>query len=103
MAADPAFATGSLYLAKALFDAGDLQGAAEAARRGLAGNPEARTAALGHYVLADVYTQPGARATPRARWRRRDAWSGGGRGLVLPLVPGGVHGRDRYKMLIDGE
>lgn len=63
-ASNPAFGAGYLYLAKALFDIGDLKAAAEAARKGLASDPERKVAPLGHYVLADVYSRLG---------RKRDA------------------------------
>ena len=59
VAAKPDFAAGHLYLAKALLDSGDLQGAREAATKGLANAPEPKLAPLGHYVLADVYTRQG--------------------------------------------
>ena len=59
LAVQPDFGTGELYLAKALLDTGDLRGAEEAARRGLARKPEPGVAPLGHYVLADVYTRQG--------------------------------------------
>lgn len=55
----PDFGTGFLYLAKALLDAGDLAGAEESAKKGLANKPEAKIAPLGHYVLADVYNRQG--------------------------------------------
>ncbi len=57
--AQPDFGTGWLYLGKALLDTGDLAGAEQAARTGLARRPEPGTAALGHLVLADVYTRQG--------------------------------------------
>jgi arylsulfatase A-like enzyme/tetratricopeptide (TPR) repeat protein len=57
--AAPTFGTGWLYLAKALFEVGDLPGAEAAARRGLASAPEPGTAPLGHLVLADLYTAQG--------------------------------------------
>jgi tetratricopeptide (TPR) repeat protein len=62
----PAFGTGHLYLAKALLDAGDLPGAEEWARKGLATKPDAKIAPLGHFVLADVYNRLG-RASDAAR------------------------------------
>ena len=68
---DPAFGTGQLYLAKALYDAGDLKGAEEWARKGLTNNPEPRMAPLGHYVLADVYERQG-----RAGDARREVEAG---------------------------
>lgn len=55
----PDFGTGQLYLAKALLDAGDLKGAEQWARQGLANKPERDLAPLGHYVLADVYNRQG--------------------------------------------
>ena len=71
--ANPQFAAGYLYLAKALLDAGDLDASEEAARKGLAANPERDVAPLGHYVLADVYTRKGREqeaALEAARGRR---------------------------------
>ena len=59
---EPAFGTGHLYLAQALLEAGDLDGAEQWARSGLENNPEPRMAPLGHYVLADVYEQRGRMA-----------------------------------------
>jgi arylsulfatase A-like enzyme/lipopolysaccharide biosynthesis regulator YciM len=59
VAANPQFGTGYLYLAKALLDAGDLAASEEAARKGMASNPDRAVAPLGHYVLADVYTRMG--------------------------------------------
>jgi arylsulfatase A-like enzyme/Tfp pilus assembly protein PilF len=64
--AKPDFGTGYLYLAKGLLDAADLEGAREAAQKGLAAKPERSVAPLGHYVLADVYTRLG-RAGEAAR------------------------------------
>jgi choline-sulfatase len=62
---DPSFGTGQLYLAKALYDAGDVNGAEEWARKGLTNNPEPRIAPLGHYVLADIYERQGRAAEAR--------------------------------------
>jgi tetratricopeptide (TPR) repeat protein len=56
---NPSFGTGWLYLAKALLDAGELTGAEQAARRGLASQPDPSILPLGHYVLADVYSRQG--------------------------------------------
>jgi arylsulfatase A-like enzyme/Tfp pilus assembly protein PilF len=58
----PDFGTGQLYLAKALLDTGDLQGAEQWARKGLVAKPDPRIAPLGHYVLADVYNRQGRTA-----------------------------------------
>jgi tetratricopeptide (TPR) repeat protein len=66
VALQPKFGTGQLFLAKALFDAGDLSGAEKWARSGLTNHPEPRMAPLGHYVLADVFEREG-RAAEAAR------------------------------------
>jgi arylsulfatase A-like enzyme/Tfp pilus assembly protein PilF len=58
----PGFGTGQLYLAKALLDSGDLAGAEEWAKKGLAAHPEPKIAPLGHYVLADVFNRLGRTA-----------------------------------------
>ena len=50
---------------KALLDSGDLAGAAEWARKGLASSPDPRIAPLGHYVLADVFNRQGREADAR--------------------------------------
>lgn len=71
VALDPSFAEGRLYLAKSLLDTGDLSGAEAEARRGLAAGPEASAVALGHYVLADVYSRLG-----RPRDAAREAATG---------------------------
>ena len=57
--ANPQFASGYLYLSKALLDSGDLAASEIAARKGLASNPDRQAAPLGHYVLADVYMRQG--------------------------------------------
>jgi arylsulfatase A-like enzyme/cytochrome c-type biogenesis protein CcmH/NrfG len=56
---NPEFGTGYLYLAKTMLDAGDLQGAEQAAQRGLKLNPDPAIRPLGHFVLADVYAGMG--------------------------------------------
>jgi arylsulfatase A-like enzyme/Flp pilus assembly protein TadD len=68
----PDFAVGRLYLAKALFDAGDLAGAEREAKAGLSLSPEASLAPLGHYVLADVYNRQGRVADARSQQRAGD-------------------------------
>jgi arylsulfatase A-like enzyme/tetratricopeptide (TPR) repeat protein len=68
---DPSFAEGHLYLAKTLLDTGDLSGAEAEARQGLAAGPKASAVALGHYVLADVYSRLG-----RPRDAAREAATG---------------------------
>ena len=57
--ANPEFGSGYLYLAKARLDVGDLEGAEAAATKGMTLKPDADIAALGHYVLADVYSRRG--------------------------------------------
>lgn len=69
--ANAEFGTGYLYLAKAKLDAGDLDGAETAVRRGLALQHDESIAPLGHYVLADVYSRRG-----RARDAEREAAEG---------------------------
>jgi len=57
---NPAFPEGHFYLAKAYLDAGtNLDEAARIARKGLAVGPKSENAALGHYVLADIYNRQG--------------------------------------------
>ena len=56
---NPEFGSGYLYLAKALLDAGELGQAEEAAKTGLAKNPESEQAPFGHYILADIYNRRG--------------------------------------------
>jgi arylsulfatase A-like enzyme/tetratricopeptide (TPR) repeat protein len=57
--ANPEFGSAFLYLAKARLDVGDLDGAEAAATKGMTLKPDADIAPLGHYVLADVYSQRG--------------------------------------------
>lgn len=59
VAVNPGFAEGHLYLAQARLGAGNLSGAVEAARAGLALAPRSATAPLGHFVLADVAMRQG--------------------------------------------
>lgn len=59
---NPDFAIGRFFYAQSLVAAGDFAGAAEQARRGLVLDAGSRYAALGHYVLADVYNRLGRRA-----------------------------------------
>ena len=59
VAANPEFGSGYLYLAKARLDLNDLDGAANAAIKGMTLQPDAEIAPLGHYVLADVYARQG--------------------------------------------
>jgi arylsulfatase A-like enzyme/Tfp pilus assembly protein PilF len=53
------FAEGQFYLAQARLAAGDVSGAAAAARAGLALDRRSATAPLGHFVLADVAMRQG--------------------------------------------
>jgi len=69
--ANPEFGSGYLYLAKARLDAGDLDGAETAARKGMTMQPDREIAPLGHYVLADVYSRRG-----RERDAAREAAAG---------------------------
>ena len=58
--ANPEFAEGYLYLAKAHLDAGrDLRAALDIARTGLRLAPQSPYAPLGHYVIADIYNRLG--------------------------------------------
>jgi arylsulfatase A-like enzyme/Tfp pilus assembly protein PilF len=57
--ANASFGAGYLYLAKALLDAGELKDAEAAALKGLETDAAPEVRALGHYVLADVYTRTG--------------------------------------------
>lgn len=66
---EPTFGTGHLYLAQALLEAGDLDGAERSARTGLQNSPEPRMTPLGHYVLADVYERRGRAAEARREVR----------------------------------
>ncbi|MGE5198100.1 MAG: sulfatase-like hydrolase/transferase [Rhodospirillaceae bacterium] len=57
---NPRFPEGYFFLGKAYLDEGKhLQEAAEMARKGLEIGPKSQHAALGHYVLADVYNRQG--------------------------------------------
>ena len=55
----PEFGPSFFFLARERLSAGDLEVAADLARRGLAAEPGSEVAPLGHYVLADVYTRQG--------------------------------------------
>lgn len=79
---NPEFGTGFLYLAKALLDAGNLKDAEAAATRGLAAKPDAGMVALGHYVLADIYSRQGrdAEAARQAAAGKRAEARGGSPG-----------------------
>ena len=57
--ANPRFALGYLYLANAVLERGDLARALTLAQKGLSLEPEPALAALGHFILADVYDRTG--------------------------------------------
>ncbi len=69
----PEFAVGWLYLAKALFDRGELAEAEESALRGLGLGPEPEMAPLGHFVLADIYSRQGRLREAERELRRARA------------------------------
>jgi len=54
------------FLARTLLESGDLDGARAEALRGLELDARSEFAALGHYVLADVYERTGQRALATA-------------------------------------
>ena len=60
--ANDSFAEGYFYLARASLDGGDLDQAAAMARKGLVVGPHSSEAALGHYVLAGVFSKRGRMA-----------------------------------------
>jgi len=63
IADNPDFAKAYLFLAKAYLDRSEkLEEAVELARKGLLLDPEADSAPLGHYVLADIYDRQGRTA-----------------------------------------
>jgi len=59
VASNARFAEGHFYLAQAKLAAGDVDGAAQSARAGLALDRASATAPLGHFVLADVLMRAG--------------------------------------------
>ncbi|HWX23636.1 MAG TPA: tetratricopeptide repeat protein, partial [Vicinamibacteria bacterium] len=58
----PEFGPCYFYLAREELGAGRLEEARDLARKGLEVDPHSEVAALGHYVLADVYSREGASA-----------------------------------------
>ena len=72
----PDWPIGRFYLAQALLAAGDLDGAAGEAQRALALDGRSSYAALGHYVLADVYNRRGRTREASAELRRGQALEG---------------------------
>ncbi len=72
--ANPRFARGYLFLAKAYLDRGEeFDEAIRLARKGLELEPEAESAPLGHYVLADIYNRLGRLAEYRAELEKGQA------------------------------
>ena len=59
VASNPDFAEGHLFLSKLLLDAGQLGEARSMALKGLALNPRADIAPLGHFVLSDIFAREG--------------------------------------------
>ena len=59
---NPAFAEGHLFLAKLHLDLGHLAEAEQLARKGLELAPHGEWAALGHFVISDVYSRQGRSA-----------------------------------------
>ena len=71
IAADPQFGEGYFYLAKLLLDQGQrFDEAINLAKKGLDVAPHSEYAALGHYVLADLYNRTGRRADAAAEAAR---------------------------------
>ena len=64
--AQPDWGVGRFFLARTLLESGDLAGAKAEALRGLDLDARSEFAALGHYVLADVYERQGQRALAAA-------------------------------------
>jgi tetratricopeptide (TPR) repeat protein len=77
IASNPQFPDGYFFLARAYVDAGtNLREASDMARKGLEIGPKSEHAALGHYVLADLYNRqgrPGAAAQEVAIGRSLEA------------------------------
>jgi tetratricopeptide (TPR) repeat protein len=72
--ANPQFARGNLFLAKAYLDRNEnFDEAIRLARKGLELEPEAESAPLGHYVLADIYNRLGRLAEYRAELEKGQA------------------------------
>jgi arylsulfatase A-like enzyme/tetratricopeptide (TPR) repeat protein len=70
---EPDWPIGRFYLAQALLQSGDLDGAKSEALRALQIDDKSPYAALGHYVLADVYNRGGKEALALAELRKGKA------------------------------
>ncbi|HEX4823756.1 MAG TPA: sulfatase-like hydrolase/transferase [Candidatus Polarisedimenticolaceae bacterium] len=70
---EPNWPIGRFYLAKALILSGDVPGAKDQALRGLAIDDKSSYAAVGHYVLADVYNRSGDAALARSEMNKAAA------------------------------
>jgi len=85
---NPEFGIGHLFYAQALLEAGDLGKAAAQAHRGLELDRGSGYAALGHYVLADIFTREGRRIEAAEEVRRgKEAEARGGRGKPAAGAP----------------
>jgi arylsulfatase A-like enzyme/Tfp pilus assembly protein PilF len=72
--ANPLFARGNLFLAKAYLDRNeDFDEAIRLALKGLELEPEAESAPLGHYILADIYNRLGRQSEYRAELEKGQA------------------------------
>ena len=71
--AQPDWGIGRFFLARTLLESGDLAGAKREALRGLELDARSEFAALGHYVLADVYEREGRRSEAIAEVRKAKA------------------------------
>ena len=66
----PGFGEGYFYLAKAQLDSGQLEAARASAEKGLAIDGRSRVAAMGHFVIADVYARQGKMAAAERAFDR---------------------------------
>jgi arylsulfatase A-like enzyme/Flp pilus assembly protein TadD len=75
----PDFGASYWYLAREELLAGRLEAAKDLAQRGLAAQPVSDVAALGHYVLADVYNREGRAQDARAEVQKAERLEAGAR------------------------
>jgi arylsulfatase A-like enzyme/Flp pilus assembly protein TadD len=75
----PDFGASYWYLAREELLAGRLDAAKDLAQRGLAAQPVSDVAALGHYVLADVYNREGRAQDARAEVQKAERLEAGAR------------------------